>query len=251
MKHIDYNDIAISFVSPTQLHSTGNRDQLESSFMYTELFKNVFLAINYDDESKAMFVVYCRDHFPADLSELGIVNELATTYRLSKSIWWYKCQCYLFPMVNQSVRCMEVDIIVNMSFFIRDLHQRLDRLDYEQLPSYRGKAFLVHQGQGLCTKEFQKIQRYHGGFVSFNNFLSSSTDPTVSDTFATISLGYPDPDTVTVLFVITIDPSMTTMPYTDIQAEGAMQDESEILFSMISVIRMVCIESILKKIEIH
>jgi hypothetical protein len=45
-------------------------------------------------------------------------------------------------------------------------------------------------------------------------------------------MGYPDPDTGTVLFVIPIDPSMTTMPYADIQAESMMQDDSEILFTL-------------------
>jgi hypothetical protein len=126
VKHINYNDIAISFVSPGQLDSTNNLDQLEPSFMYTQLFKNAFLAIEYDNETKAKFVAYCRDYFRHNPSELMIVNEFATAYKPNKAIWWYTRQCFLYRMLNQSLRCMEADIMVGMSFFIRDLHQRLD-----------------------------------------------------------------------------------------------------------------------------
>jgi hypothetical protein len=45
VKHINFNDIAISFVPPAQFHSTSNLDKLEPSFMYTQLFKNAFLGI--------------------------------------------------------------------------------------------------------------------------------------------------------------------------------------------------------------
>jgi hypothetical protein len=154
-------------------------------------------------------------------------------------------------MLNQSLQCMEVDIMVDMSFFIRDLHQRLDRLDREQQPGYHGKPFLAHRGQGLCTEEFQKMQRYQGGLVSFINFLSTSTDRTVSDTFATMLLGNCNPHTAIVLLVITIDPSMNTMLYANIQAESAMRDESKILFSMNGVFRIDSIDSVRKKIEIY
>jgi hypothetical protein len=79
VKHINYNDIAISLVSSALLHSTSNLDQLESSFMRTQLFKNAFLAIGYEDASNDKFVTYCRDYFEDNPSELTIVNELAIT----------------------------------------------------------------------------------------------------------------------------------------------------------------------------
>jgi hypothetical protein len=89
-------------------------------------------------------VAYCRDHFQTDPSELAIIDKFATRYQSSKVIWWYTHQRFLFPMLNQSVRCMEADIMVDMNFFIRDLHQRLDRLDRKRLPSYRGRPFSVY-----------------------------------------------------------------------------------------------------------
>jgi hypothetical protein len=89
VKHINYNDTVINFVSSAQFDSTNNLDQLEPSFMYIQLFNDVFLAIEYDDESKAMLVAYCRDHYQNNLGKLAIVNEFAITYKSSDAIRWY------------------------------------------------------------------------------------------------------------------------------------------------------------------
>jgi hypothetical protein len=112
--------------------------------MYTQRFKNVFLAIEYDDESKNKFVAYCRAHFQDNSSELMIVNEFAISYHVSKAIWWYTRESFLFRMLNHSLRCMEPHIMVNMSFFIRDLHRQIDRLQRKQLPSSEGKPLTVY-----------------------------------------------------------------------------------------------------------
>jgi hypothetical protein len=245
VKHINYNDIAISFVTPADLHSTKNIDQLEPSFMYTQLFKDAFLAIEYNDESKAKFVAYCRDHFQNNTSELTVVNEFVTTYQPSKAIGWYTREFCLYRMLNHSLRCMETDIMVDMGFFIRDLHQRIDRLYREQLPGYQGKPFIVRRGQGLSTNDSQTVRQSQGGLISFNNFRSTSTDPSVTETFSSISLG--KPDTVTVRFSLTIDPSVSTTPFASIRQESAIPNESELLFSMHRVFRIVSIESMPKK----
>jgi Tetratricopeptide repeat/NAD:arginine ADP-ribosyltransferase len=242
VKHISYNDIAISFVSPAQLQPTSHLDQLEPSFMYTQLFKNAFLAIEYDNESMVKFAAYCRDHYQSNLSELTVVNEFATAYEPNKAIWWYTRQSFLYRMLNHSLRCMEADIMVDMGFFIRDLHHRLDRLHREQLPGYRGKPFTVYRSQGLSTDDFQKMSQSRGGLISFNNFLSTSTDPSVTENFTALSEG--QPDTVTVLFVMTIDPAVTNMPYANIKEESEFHGESEILFSMHSVFRIDSIDSL-------
>jgi hypothetical protein len=79
-----------------------------------------------------------------------------------------------------------------------------------------------------------------GDLISFNSFLSTSTNPSISENFTVMSMG--KPGIVTVLFLIIIDPSVTTMPYANTQTESVMQDESEILFSMNSVFRVVSTE---------
>jgi hypothetical protein len=134
------SSISTAMISPSvsaQLHSTNNLDQLEPSFMYTQLFKDAFLVIDYDDTSKAKFVAYARNHFRSNPRVLNMLNEFANTYYPTKVICWYKHECFLFRMLNPSLRCMKADMMVGMSFFIHDLHQRIDRLHREQLLGYQ------------------------------------------------------------------------------------------------------------------
>jgi hypothetical protein len=51
----------------------------------------------------------------------------------------------------------------------------------EQLPGYHGKPFTVYQSQGLSTNDFQKMCQSQGGLISFNSFLSTNTDPSVTE----------------------------------------------------------------------
>jgi hypothetical protein len=117
---------------------------------------------------------------------LAIVDEFATSYQSNKVIWWPARQCFLFDMFNHSLRFMEADIMADMSFFIRDLHQPIDRLHRKQLSSYHGKPFTVYRGQGLCNKDFQKIRQPQDSLICFNSFLPASTVSFVSETLTGI-----------------------------------------------------------------
>ena len=60
-----HNDaIPISFVSVNDNSENINLDQLEPSFMYTQLFKNTLLAMNHDQQSRQELVSYCRQNLP-------------------------------------------------------------------------------------------------------------------------------------------------------------------------------------------
>jgi hypothetical protein len=72
-----------------------------------------------------------------------------------------------------------------------------------------------------------------GGLMSFNNFLSTSHDRTVSFAFAESNQNYPD--LIGVLFEIAIDPSTSSTPFANIRDASYHQEEDKILFSMHSV----------------
>ncbi|CAF0722010.1 unnamed protein product [Adineta ricciae] len=74
------------------------------------------------------------------------------------------------------------------------------------------------------------------GLLSFNNFLSTSQKREKSLEF--IPLGLDDPDMMSILFVITIDPNIFTTPFASVGDLGYFKDEAEILFSMHSVFRI-------------
>jgi hypothetical protein len=135
IKEINDIDVPMTFIWSAQLEATSHADQLDPSFMYTQLFKTAFLQMKYDKESINKFIAYCRVHYKDDPSELNIVQEFATEYHASKAVWWYTSQCFLFRMLNQSLRCLHADIMVDMDFFIQHLHQEIQRMHEEQLHS--------------------------------------------------------------------------------------------------------------------
>jgi len=140
-------------------------------------------------------------------------------------------------MLNRTLRLMEVDVIIKMGFFVRDLHNNIVTLHAEQ---YGGKnhsdSFTVYRGQGLSQTDFDQLKQTQGGLLSFNNFLSTSLDQAVSFFFAE-SNQY-NPDLIGVLFAITIDPSISSSPFANIGNVSCYQEEEEILFSMHSVFRI-------------
>ncbi|CAF1187811.1 unnamed protein product [Adineta steineri] len=72
-----------------------------------------------------------------------------------------------------------------------------------------------------------------GGFISFNNFLSTSKDRDLSYAFAESNQA--NPDLVGILFVMEVDPSRLTASFASIAHISRFQGEEEVLFSMHSV----------------
>ena len=76
-------------------------------------------------------------------------------------------------MVNRALRCLEMETMVTLGFFIRNLHQQLLQLHREQLNDFKGKIF-VYRGQGFNEEDFHHLNSNKGELLSFNNFLSTS-----------------------------------------------------------------------------
>ena len=76
-------------------------------------------------------------------------------------------------MVNQALRCLEMETMAKLGFFTRNLHQQLLQLHREQLNDFKGKL-VVYRGQRFNEEDFHHLNSNKGGLLSFNNFLSTS-----------------------------------------------------------------------------
>ena len=238
VKQCDQDCAAVSFASTsTDDVSKINLNQLEPSFMYTQLFKNTLFTMEHDRTKAVLDLVkYCQEAYADNPHQLALVNEFGREYHPEQAIRWYTREGFTYQMLNRALRLLEADIIVNMGFFIHDLHQQLKQLHQEQVRNSGGRAFLVYRGQGLSTTDFEKLQKSQGGLMSFNCFLSTSTKKETSIAFAeaaALSEGK-----VGILFVTTIDPSRTSITFADIQTVSYYAKEAEILFSMHTVFRI-------------
>ncbi|CAF1418187.1 unnamed protein product [Adineta steineri] len=237
VKQCDQDTIAVSFLAVNEMASTENLNQLEPTFMYTQLFKEILLDMEYSDAAIKDLAVCCREVFSGNTIELQIINEFERDYNPQQAIWWYTRECFTYKMLNQALRLMDADIIINMGFFLRDVHQQIKQLHEQQVSSYGRKPFIVYRGQGLMKTDFEKLQKAKSGLISFNNFLSTSKDKEVSLDFA--GRASSKPDTVGILFIISIDTCTKSTPFACITELSYFKaQEEEILFSMHTVFRV-------------
>ncbi|CAF1467396.1 unnamed protein product [Adineta steineri] len=228
----EQNAISISFVA-----SNKKLDQLDPSFMYTQILKEILLTIDFEDKHIKEFITYCRVAFVENEYDLHNIEKLEHDYYDQRPIWWYTSQRFLYSMLNQALRSMDVDIILRMGFFINDLHRDIQRLHSEQFHGEQSdKTFTVYRGQCLSKKDFTELINTKGGLLSFNNFLSTSKNRNVSLLFAPQAAT--NSDLVGILFVISVNPTHSTTPFASVTDVSHFQIEDEVLFSMHTIFRI-------------
>ncbi|CAF4737454.1 unnamed protein product [Rotaria sp. Silwood2] len=217
---------------------------LDPLFMYTQLLKEALLEIEDDDKKSIQDLVdFCRveDDIPED--QIKIIER---EYRAHTPIWWYTAETFIYPMLNRGLRQMDVDIILKMGFFIRHLHNHIAELHREQQDTVPVK-FQVFRGQGLSMEDFEKMKKSKGGLMSFNNFLSTSHNRTISlENFARPATR--NFTSVGILFVMAID-AVICMKSSTYFAEVSKvsffhSNEEEILFTAHTIFRIDRIERI-------
>jgi Tfp pilus assembly protein PilF len=231
------NATSISFMATGGDNTKKKLDQLDPSFMYTQILKEILLAISFEQKHLTEFIDYCRDVLAENPAELKNVDELRRLYRNQTPIWWYTYECFLYPMLNRALRLMNLDLIIKMGFFIGDLHRHIEQLHQEQFIGHHSrKTFTVYRGQGISKTDFEKMTEIKGGLLSFNCFVSTSKDRAVSLDFACGAVT--NPDLVGILFIMTIDPAQSTTPFASITDVSYFNKEDEVLFAMNTVFRI-------------
>jgi hypothetical protein len=122
----------MSFVATSDDNSKKNLDQLDPSFMYTQILKEILLMIKFEPKHFTRFIEYCQNVLAENPAELNNVHKFRRNYRNQTPIWWNTYECFLYPMLNRFLRPMDVDIIIKIGFFIGDLHRHIDQLHREQ-----------------------------------------------------------------------------------------------------------------------
>ena len=245
-KQCNEDSTPMSFVPCATNDSMPNLNELEPSFMYTQLFKNALLDMTHERQAIEDFVEYCRDKKAHLANDLRLIDEFQRDYRPDQAIWWYTRECFIYQMLNRALRLLEADIIVNMGFFVHDLHRQIEQLHREQVSQYGGKHLTLYRGQGFSMADFNKLKSTRGGLLSFNSFVSTSTKRNVSLEFATESSTRDG--AVGILFVLTIDPALTSTPFADISQFSYFDEkEGEVLFSMHSVFRVARVDGMDKQ----
>ncbi|CAF1039248.1 unnamed protein product [Adineta steineri] len=246
IKKYNQNSIAMSFITVNEMASIDNLNQLEPTFMYSQLLNEILVTMEHNKQAIKDFITYCRQN---DCVSLTILDQFEKEYQAQLAIWWYTFPSNIYSMLNYGLRILDADIVITMRFFLHDLHQQIQQLYEEQISTYDKQPFVVYRGQGLMKSDFEKLQRTQGSLMSFNNFLSTSTSQEISFKFAEAVLE--NRDMVGIIFVMAIDPCIKSAPFASIKEVSYYKEEDEILFSMHTIFRVIAIKPIRNKNELY
>ncbi|CAF4430936.1 unnamed protein product, partial [Didymodactylos carnosus] len=234
----DHDSVSISVTT------SGHLGNLDPSFMYTQLLKETLIEMQYDDKAKTVLANFCRDQYHDNPREKQIIDQFEQDYDNHKPIWWYTREGFTYKMLNRALRTQEVETIIQMGFFLRDVHQHIEKIHSET--EYQD-TLKVYRGQCMSSADLNKILQSKGALLAFNNFLSTTNKRDVSLGFACGALH--NPDSVGVLFEMTVNPQKSSTPFASVAHESAFQAVEEILFSMHSVFRIGEIQAIQHRIQ--
>lgn len=128
-KHCYQNDISLSFVRADHDSSCTSLDQLEPSFMYTQLFKEIIFEIDRTEQDIKDFIEFWHRESKDNPMKLNIIDDFERDYHPKKSIWWYTSEPFAYETLNRSLRTLDTEVMKKMGFFIRDLHCQLEELN--------------------------------------------------------------------------------------------------------------------------
>ncbi|CAF1352944.1 unnamed protein product [Rotaria sordida] len=231
-----------------KITTVSSLNQIEPSFMYTQLFKEIILEINFDDKKEINDLAeYAREKwaykkYPGDDEQLKIMDEFVREYpcdmnKNNKPVSWYTRESFIYHMLNKALGTLQVETLLKMGMFIRDLHCNIKKLHTEQFQTIQDSSsspptttIKVYRGKTMTKEDFEdKIKQ--GGLISFNNFLSTTIDRNVAIHFISEGLKSMDKNKIGVLFKMIINHSISSAPFARIDQLSDFPKENEILFS--------------------
>jgi hypothetical protein len=140
IRKFETNSISISILPENPMI---NFDELDQSFMYSQILKEIIIDIKYDEKTKQNFVNFCRGQYSDNDIQLNIVNTFERDYELHSPIWWYTKEPFIYTTLNQALRKQDIEIIIKMGFFLQDLHRQIARIHSE---NHQTTKMIVYRG---------------------------------------------------------------------------------------------------------
>ena len=102
---------------------------------------------------------HCRQVHANNSDALYAIAEFEQKHSEHALIWWYSCEFFLYKMLNRTLRTLEVDIIIFLGFFIRDLCRQIKQLHTDEYGMRKASPFVVYRGQGMSNTDFDRLQQ--------------------------------------------------------------------------------------------
>ena len=205
------------------------------SFMMFQLLAELILSIKQTSDMNEL-VQRCRDEYKGNKVEERRIDEFKRTYTPETSIEWYTKDCFVYRILNKALRVQDIDVLVALRFFIRDVYQQLTKLQQAQ----KIDVMEVYRGQILPAADLERLKSAIGQILSFHSFLSTSYNRDQAMAFVISS---PENDKfLNVLFEIEVNQCSSSLvklkPFANVSAFSCIPAEDEVLFSLDSHFRV-------------
>jgi tetratricopeptide (TPR) repeat protein len=228
-------DIKLLTYDLTTILSVPADDTSDSTFAYIQVLKDILLETDEKTDLKKEMLDFCRQEYAENEVQLRFIDEFEQNFQADEAVKWYTRQeTFLFKMLTRALRIPDPDILFKLRFFIQHLHH--------QLKSNLSKTLMtVYRAQHISNDDFDTILKNQGGFLAFNQFLSTNKTKIIPKK-AKNDLFFNNSEVKFVLFQMEIG---TTIPRTSIETIP-----EEILITMATVFRISHVEQIDKEIPI-
>ena len=126
IEQYEHYSIPVSILSPSD-YSKKNLNELEPSFMYSKLLKEILFDVEYKDSARKDLADFWREEYHENQSQLKSIDEFEQDYHKHTLIWWYTRDNFSYSLLNQAPRVLDSKIIIKMGFFLRDIHRQIER----------------------------------------------------------------------------------------------------------------------------
>jgi hypothetical protein len=213
-----------------------NLSKENKQFIAFQLLLDIILRLDQTKYAKQELLQFFTSKYQHDPAELRNIEKFANEYQSKDAARWYSKGCFLYRLLNESLRIETIDSIVKMRYYIHDLHNQLAELQDNFIKSLnREKDLTLYRGQTMKINQLNEIKENYDGFISMNSFLSATQDEDVAILFSGDGVTTAA-DEVSVIYQMLIDTNIRSTPYAKIKS--VMKDEQEILFSMGAVFRI-------------
>ena len=220
--------------------STSDGNELDQSFMYSQLLKETLLEMKDDERTKKTFFQFYHSHHANNQILEYKIDRFQHEFDDYSPIWWYNTEPSVSIILNTALATQDIGSIIKLGFYIRALHGQIERV---HAATQHMEPMTVYRGKVVSNDILQKMTENLGRLISFNSFLATTNSSDVASCYA--DLTQENSESKGIIFQIEIDPCVSTTPY-------AILDDSdrfhcvgkEVLFSMHSVFRIKATEQL-------
>ena len=235
----------IMSIIPSMKYTKKDLPHLNQLFIYWMMTKQIILDTKYENNAMKILTQFCRSEYLGNTDELKLIDEFEENYRKKGPIWWYTRDCFVSALLNRAIQTQDIEIIIRMGFFIKDLHQQLEKLQLEA-QKHHYLPIIAYRTQTVSNEELKKITEIKGNLLTFSNFIYG--DPDYDASLALARRKQPDGNGASILFRMKVESKHTSSPYALLgDASYSPERAKFILFSIHSVFRIIDI----KQIERH